>query len=195
MHGAVYELRFSLVYSILKIPSGDPSQKSTRIQTRQYTGGSFLQLADTIEQVPVDSENLACMVKEVFENLDPSQLDQLRKLYATDVCFEDPLQGIQGLDALISRFEKMYSNIEHCRFKFHHSIVSSDGLFLSWTMLIRHRLINKAELIHVEGASYLKHRNGRIYYHRDYFDLGAMVYENVPILGLFIHSIRGRASR
>jgi hypothetical protein len=35
-------------------------------------------------------------------------------------------------------------------------------------------------------------RNNRIYYPRDYFDLGAFVYENVPMLGSIIKRIKQR---
>jgi len=154
-----------------------------------------MRLADTIEPTPEDSRDLARLVKDTFENLEPSGLHRLADLYASDVSFEDPIHGIQGLDALIGYFEKLFTNVEQCRFKFHRSVVGSDGMFFSWTMMIRHRSIKQGELIRVEGASYLKHRNGKIYYHRDYFDLGAMVYENVPGLGLLIRYIRSRMAR
>ena len=41
-------------------------------------------------------------------------------------------------------------------------------------------------------ASYLKTRNGKIYYHRDYFDMGAMVYEQLPLLGRIVRKIKQR---
>ena len=56
-------------------------------------------------------------------------------------------------------------------------------------MILRQRG-QSGEVIRVEGASFLKVRNNRIYYHRDYFDLGAFVYENVPMLGSIIKRIK-----
>ena len=48
---------------------------------------------------------------------------------------------------------------------------------MTWTMFLNHPKL-RGETVRVEGASYLRTRNGKVYYHRDYFDLGAMLYEN-----------------
>jgi len=63
---------------------------------------------------------------------------------------------------------------------------------MAWTMFLEHPRLNDGEVIRVEGASYLKTRNGKIYYHRDYFDLGALIYEQIPFLGKFITRIKQR---
>jgi ketosteroid isomerase-like protein len=153
-----------------------------------------MQLTDTFESEQTDAANLAGMVREFYENLDPGNLVALRTLYAEDICFEDPIHGLQGISALMQYFDKLFANVEHCQFKFHRSVVSDEGMFFSWTMMLRHQSVRHGELIRVEGSSYLKHRNGKIYYHRDYFDLGAMVYENVPLLGPLVKFIRHRMS-
>ena len=61
---------------------------------------------------------------------------------------------------------------------------------MAWTMFLRHPKLRSGETIRVEGASYLKTRNGRIYYHRDYFDMGAMLYEHLPLLGRVVNTIK-----
>lgn len=154
-----------------------------------------MRISDIVETVPADSKNLASMVQDIYENLDVKNLAPIRQIYAEDICFEDPVHGIQGLDALEAYFRKLFGNAEQCRFKFHRSVVSSDGMFFSWTMMLNHRAIKGGQLIRVEGSSYLKYRDGKVYYHRDYFDLGALVYENLPVIGPLISYIRGRLAR
>lgn len=154
-----------------------------------------MQLTEMIEAVPADSKDLAGMVMNTFADLTLSKLEQLPEIYAEDVCFEDPIHGIQGLDALQRYFETLMRNVEQCRFKFHRSVISNDGIFLSWTMMVRHKALNRGQVTRVEGSSYLKYRDGKVYYHRDYFDLGAMVYEHVPLIGPVIRYIRGRLAR
>lgn len=154
-----------------------------------------MQLTEAFEPVPSDSGDLARMVTQTYENLSPDNLAPLRSIYAEDVCFEDPIHGIQGLEALVEYFEALFENVERCRFKFHRSVISGDGMFFSWTMMLEHRSLKPGKIIRVEGASYLKYRGGKVYYHRDYFDLGAMVYENIPVLGGIIRSIRNRIAR
>ncbi|MEZ5515996.1 MAG: nuclear transport factor 2 family protein [Gammaproteobacteria bacterium] len=151
-----------------------------------------MQLTEVMEPARAESADLARRVQKTYENLSLERLVLLREIYTEDVCFEDPAHGIQGLDALTAYFRKLYANVEQCRFKFHRSVVSSEGLFFSWTMILRHRHLKRGQFIRVEGASYLKVRDGKVYYHRDYFDLGAMVYENIPLLGSIVRLVRSR---
>ena len=151
-----------------------------------------MQVSETIDYKVSDPQVLTQEVVETFENLALSNIQSLRQIYTDDVCFEDPAHAIQGLDTLISYFESLYKNLEGCQFKFHKKMASSEDIFLSWTMLVKHKKIRHGEVIRVEGASYLKIRSGKVFYHRDYFDLGAMVYENVPLLGVLIRSIKTR---
>jgi len=151
-----------------------------------------MQVQETTRYRSVDEHTLAQNVVATFENLDPTNIATLRQIYTEDVCFEDPAHGIQGLETLVSCFEALYQNLDSCQFKFHKKVASSEDIFLSWTLLFRHKKIRQGEVIRVEGASYLKTRDGKVFYHRDYFDLGAMVYENVPLLGGLIRLIRGR---
>lgn len=151
-----------------------------------------MQSSETYDYRASDSQTLTQEVVATFENLAPTNIQSLRQIYTDDVCFEDPAHAIQGLETLIGYFESLYKNLEGCQFKFHKKLTSSDDIFLSWTMLVKHKKIKHGEVIRVEGASYLKIRTGKVFYHRDYFDLGAMVYENVPLLGVLIRSIKTR---
>ena len=134
-------------------------------------------------------------VQEAYTGLSLHNLDTLRRIYSDDVCFEDPVHAIQGIEALVDYFQRQFANVEDCHFKFHRSIASGEGIFFSWTMFLKHRRVRPGQVIRVEGASYLRVRNDRVFYHRDYFDLGAMVYENLPLLGRIIQLIRNRMSR
>ena len=63
--------------------------------------------------------------------------------------------------------------------------------YLRWTMSYRHPRLKKGELIRVEGCSYLLW-NGKVHQHRDYFDAGALLYENLPLMGSAIRWLKGR---
>ena len=39
------------------------------------------------------------------------------------------------------------------------------------------------------GRKLLETRNGKIYYHRDYFDMGSLLYEHLPLLGKIIQKL------
>ncbi len=138
------------------------------------------------------AEYLADRVKKAYCAISPENLDAVEPLYAPDIYFEDPTHCIQGKTALMGYFAKMFRNLRDCEFLFHQTITNGTDIFLSWTMLLSHPRIKRGQKIRIEGASYLKTRNGQIYYHRDYFDMGAMLYEHLPLMGRVIHYLKQR---
>ena len=148
--------------------------------------------ASAVHPLTGESNNdLADALKRAYCSLATGNTSELGPLYSEDVYFEDPSHGIQGKVALLERFHHLYSKVDSCNFKFHQTLDTGGEIFLAWTMILRQRG-QSGEVIRVEGASFLKVRNNRIYYHRDYFDLGAFVYENVPMLGSIIKRIKQR---
>jgi hypothetical protein len=70
--------------------------------------------------------------------------------------------------------------------------VSDDSQgFISWTMKFAHPKLNNHQEIMVLGVSQVKFSD-RITYQRDYFDLGSMFYEHVPILKKVISMLKKR---
>ena len=151
-------------------------------QTPELTSASHLTSADY----------LAERVKQAYRSLGPDNLTTVESLYTDDVYFEDPSHGVQGKAALIKYFTNQFQNLMNCSFKFHQTITNGSDIFLAWTMFVKHPRLNGGEMIRVEGASYLKTRNGKIYYHRDYFDLGALLYEQLPLLSGVVTKIKQR---
>ena len=138
------------------------------------------------------AEYLAQRVKEAYQTLASDQIAGVESLYTSDVYFEDPSHAVQGKTALLSYFSRMFQHIEKCSFKFHSTITDGSNLCLTWTMFLNHPKLAGGNTIRIEGASYLKTRNGQIYYHRDYFDMGAMLYEHLPLLGRIVFRLKQR---
>ncbi len=129
---------------------------------------------------------------DTYQTLGPNNLTAVRSLYTSDVFFEDPAHGFQGIDALMAYFQSLFADVDRCEFRFHQQFAADSDIFLSWTMLLEHKRLKAGETVRVEGASHMKAREGKVYYHRDYFDLGAMVYENLPVLGRIVSLVRKR---
>ena len=136
------------------------------------------------------AEYLAGRVKEAYQSLGSDNLSVMQSLYTNDVYFEDPSHGIQGRGHLMEYFANMFKNLDHCSFKFHQTITNGSDIFMTWTMFLNHPRLRSGETVRVEGASYLKTRNGQIYFHRDYFDMGAMLYEHLPLIGRVVRKIK-----
>ena len=137
---------------------------------------------------------LIAAVRDVYAELSSANLDQLRPLYHEDVVFIDPVNEIHGRENLMAHFRSIYRDVLESRFEFDpdRELIDGERAMLAWTMTYRHRRLAGKRPVEVPGASLLQFRDDSIVYHRDWFDLGAMVYEHVPLLGGVVRALKGR---
>lgn len=129
----------------------------------------------------------------VYKQLGKENLSSLRAVYSDDVRFCDPIHTINGIDSLIDYFTDLYATVDAVGFDFGEPISAAAKTAITWTMGVHHPRLNGGKMITVEGISCL-HFNpqGQVCYHRDYFDLGALLYEQVPLLGRIVKKIKER---
>jgi limonene-1,2-epoxide hydrolase len=116
----------------------------------------------------------------------------LRKLYQNDVVFVDPVHQINGLDNTIGYFEQLSAGLNDCRFDIQEITGNGEKMFVAWRMNYAHQKIRGGELLQLDGVTELGISGGKICYHRDYYDMGAMIYEHVPLLGSVIRWLKSR---
>jgi len=134
-------------------------------------------------------------VGEIYQRLNKSNLHLLSGVYHQEIVFEDAVHRIEGWSELESYFETLYANVKRCDFNILEQQQSGESGFLTWQMVLEHPRLSKGSAVYVKGVSHLKFFQGRVIYHRDYFDLGEMLYENLPFLGLVIKSIKSRLGK
>lgn len=134
-------------------------------------------------------------VSKVYQQLNKENLHLLSDVYHQEVVFEDAAHRLEGWDALESYFETLYKNVTRCDFEIQEHQQTDDSGFLTWRMALEHPKLSKGTVIYVNGVSHIKFSEGRVIYHRDYFDLGEMLYENLPLLGSIIKSIKQRLGK
>ena len=119
-----------------------------------------------------------------YENLKKSSLDQIENFYDANVFFKDPFNEIKGIKKLRQIFAHMFENLENPNFVFIDTIENEGEVFLTWDFFLK---FNKNEY-KIHGSTHLKYNEKkRIYYHRDYWDVGEEVLLNVP----FVRSLYG----
>ncbi len=128
--------------------------------------------------------------RELFNTLDKGNLNRLSGVYGERIHFKDPLGEANGLDELTDYFEGSYANVIACHFEFSKEAIDEGAVALPWIMHLRHKRINGGKEIQVEGISHLHIVDGKVTYHRDYFDAGQLLYENLPVLGSIIRKIK-----
>lgn len=134
-------------------------------------------------------------IQAAFNGLDSSHMHLLDEFYAAGVVFEDPLGRLEGLDALRRYYAGMYRSVTRIHFDFTSELARDDTHVVVWTMTVEAKGLNRGRPVVLEGNSLLRFdADDKVCYHRDYFDMGAMVYEHVPVIGALIRQIKKRLS-
>ena len=131
----------------------------------------------------------------VYQRLSTNNLSSLNDIYSENVVFIDPIHEIKGLTSLHEYFEGLYKNLSSCSFTISDVIVEHGKAAIYWEMNYQHAKLNKGEVVSVQGTSKLIAENNKIVYHRDFLDLGAMLYEQLPLIGKLIHWIKVKAAQ
>lgn len=140
------------------------------------------------KQAEITMSQLIDNFKTVYEGLDTNSISSIRSIYDEDIKFIDPFHEVNGLESLVGYFSKLYANIESCEFKFVEVFTGDSSAMITWNMKFSHRSLSN-RLIEVPGSTEIRF-NDKIHYHRDYFDAGKMLYENVPLIGSAIRYIK-----
>ncbi|GFD90165.1 transcriptional regulator [Tenacibaculum sp. KUL152] len=121
--------------------------------------------------------------------------DDLASIYSDNILFIDPITTHQGLTEVKQYFANLLTQAESCKFDIAHILEcavndSSVTHVANWTMTLT--LTKGKKIITLDGTTQLGIKDDIIVYHKDYYDVGEMVYEHVPVLGFVIKKIKGR---
>lgn len=134
-------------------------------------------------------------IGEIYKQLDAENLHLIEVAYHDDVVFEDAAHRLEGRSELYDYFKSLYSNVKRCSFNISsHQQVGDEG-FITWVMELEHPKLQKGDVVYVNGVSHIKFSDNKVIYHRDYFDLGEMLYENLPLLGSLVRFVKQRVGQ
>lgn len=131
---------------------------------------------------------------DIYQKLSVDNLHLIKDIYHEDITFIDPMHEINGLPALTRYFSSLYENLTQCDFTIENVIENPEQAAIYWHMAYTHPKLNKGKTINVSGHSHIKGKDGLVIYHRDYIDLGEMVYEHIPVLGKLTKWVKNRAA-
>lgn len=137
------------------------------------------------------SMSLVAGFKSYFKQLHGADLSRLGDFYDTNVVFKDPVHEVHGLIQLEDYFASLCADLSECRFEYLSELLSDDAAYIKWVMHFRHpRLGNR--LISVCGVSHFLISGDKIQYQEDFYDMGALLYEQVPVFGALTRWLKGR---
>lgn len=125
-----------------------------------------------------------------YETLTPESVEEMGRLYADDAYFKDPFNEVRCLRDIQAIFEKMFRTVKRPSFTVVERIVGSESAALTWNFDFSLR----GAPLRVRGASVLRFGpDGRVSYHRDYWDAAEELYEKLPVLGALMRWLKRRA--
>ncbi|NJO36323.1 MAG: nuclear transport factor 2 family protein [Rhizobiales bacterium] len=127
-----------------------------------------------------------------YQELGHSSASQLADVYDEKIVFIDPVAEHQGLPSLKVYFQNLMQNCRSCCFDMTIYRHGKSTAFVTWTMRFEHAQLRGGKPISVDGVSQLDIAGDKITRQRDYYDMGAMIYENVPLLGFVVAGLRRR---
>jgi len=107
----------------------------------------------------------------------PDAVERLRPLYATSMVFHDPIQEVRGLDAFLAMNRRLLARMRTLEWTVSSSRGDESEVFLEWTMRGTPKL---GPAIEVSGVTRARARDGVIFDHRDYWDMGELMASAVP---------------
>jgi hypothetical protein len=128
----------------------------------------------------------------LFEHLNKDTMHLVDEFYHSDIEFHDPIGTVNGVKKMRRYYERMYQGVTSIKFEFTNFVESGDDLVGIWKMTLVTPNLKGGEPVVVDGNSVVKFKNGKAIYHRDYFDMGVFIYENIPVLGFMVKKIKNR---
>jgi hypothetical protein len=126
-----------------------------------------------------------------YHELSIDSVARFPEFYSEDAYFKDPFNEVRGLPAIQRIFTHMFSQVGEPRFVVTGRVVDDGGAMLIWEFYFRVRLWGRGETQVMRGVSHLKFAaDGKVNYHRDYWDTGEELYMKLPALGTLMRGLR-----
>ncbi len=117
-----------------------------------------------------------------YENLNPDNLPEIRKLYAANAQFKDPFNDVEGIAAIEAIFSHMFLTTQNPRFSVVQSLQEADHALLVGDVHFERKGLPNPFCIH--GTSLISFDGqGLVVRHRDYWDSGGELYAKLPWVG------------
>ncbi len=126
-----------------------------------------------------------------YNEFSPESVDRFAEFYSADAYFKDPFNEVRGIAAIQRIFSHMFKQVAEPRFVVTERVVDAQGAMLVWEFNFRVGLWGRGQAMVMRGVSHLRFdADGKVNYHRDYWDTGEELYMKLPGLGTLMRGLR-----
>jgi hypothetical protein len=132
---------------------------------------------------------------QFYNEFTPASVARFPEFYSADAWFKDPFNEVRGIEAIQRIFTHMFGQVTEPQFVVTEKVADANGAMLAWEFRFRMKLWRKGETQVIRGVSHLKFdAEGKVCYHRDYWDAAEELYEKLPLIGSIVRFFRNRLS-
>ena len=126
-----------------------------------------------------------------YETLILERVQDFAFFYAGNAYFKDPFNNVNRLEDIRNILAKMFRQVADPRFSVREKVGDGRELFLAWDMNFRLRSWKSQHPQVIRGVSHLRFGDdGKVNYHRDYWDTGEELYAKLPLIGGAVRFLR-----
>jgi len=130
------------------------------------------------------SDAALARLKAYWEGLTREAVGDLDTVYAPEAYFRDPFNEVRGIDKLRHIFDNMYESLDEPRFRITETIREGERAVLIWDFAFRVKKWQPGVTQTIHGLSVVRFAaDGRVTYHRDYWDAAGELYAKLPLVG------------
>ena len=130
-------------------------------------------------------------LSDFYQTLTPEGVERFGDFYSADAYFKDPFNEVRGLAPIQRIFTHMFTQVGEPRFVVTESIVAENGAMLIWEFNFQLKQWGKSQTQILRGVSHLRFdADGKVNFHRDYWDTGEELYMKLPAIGTLMRGLR-----
>jgi limonene-1,2-epoxide hydrolase len=132
----------------------------------------------------------------LFSDFDRASVERAaREAYAVDAYFNDGFVEIEGHEAIVAYLARTADATAEIEVDIEDRVIANGEVYLRWVMRFT-TVGSRSRTIVAPGITHLRFDgDGRIVYHRDYWDGSGALAEFVPLVGSILRSVRSRLER
>lgn len=128
---------------------------------------------------------------DFYQTLTPDAVARFAEFYADDAYFKDPFNEVRGRAAIENVFVHMFRQVREPRFVVSERIEAANGAMLGWEFHYRMNFFARSQPQVMRGVTHLRFAaDGRVNYHRDYWDAAEELYMKLPAIGCVMRGLR-----
>ncbi|MES2623716.1 MAG: nuclear transport factor 2 family protein [Pseudomonadota bacterium] len=147
--------------------------------------------ANDLPSSHVGAQILMQRLKTFYEKFTVESIGQINSVYTQDVEFRDPVHLVNGSLALKHYLRGMAGSLRHYSIRYLDEQIGDQTAYFTWELDYSHGAVKRGEMITVRGMTHVKF-TAKVFYHEDSYDMGALLYDHLPVLGAATRGLRKR---